>query len=162
MHYVIIFDASSSGLRNYNFPAQGIIFIIVGVGLVIADRLRKVSVGGLFPRLATRFSWAFLIFSLIWTALASLSIFEDWAVSAATRAGHYNVVEGVVENFSPMPPTGHGLEHFDVNGIPFHYSTYEVTPGFNTTAVHGGPIHNGLHVKIGYIGNTIVKLGVAE
>ncbi len=60
-------------------------------------------------------------------------------------------IEGEVENFIPMPYTGHMNEEFDVNGIHFEYSDYGSTIGYNNTSSHGGVIKEGLLVKIGYI-----------
>ena len=56
------------------------------------------------------------------------------------RAQQYSVVEGIVENFKPMPYEGHENETFTVNGIRFEYSDYAVSPAFNQTSSHGGPI----------------------
>jgi hypothetical protein len=44
----------------------------------------------------------------------------------------------------------------------FCYSDYEVTAGFNNSASHGGPIREGLPVRVSYIGNTIVRLEVSN
>lgn len=64
---------------------------------------------------------------------------------------NYEVVEGSVENFTPMPYGGHAKESFYVNGAYFEYSDYEITGGFNNTASHGGPIKgNGQKVRISY------------
>jgi hypothetical protein len=75
--------------------------------------------------------------------------------------GDYSVVEGTVANFHPMPYSGHQNETFSVNGVQFSYSDYVVVPCFNNTASHGGPIHDGLRVRIAYSGNCILKLEVA-
>jgi len=68
---------------------------------------------------------------------------------------NYEIVEGIVENFDPMPYGGHKLESFEVNGIKFSYSDYHSTAGytpvFSKTRSHGGPIYEGLYVKIYYI-----------
>jgi hypothetical protein len=54
------------------------------------------------------------------------------------------------------------MESFCVSGVCFRYSDYVVTAGFNQTSSHGGPIRDGLPVRVTYIGNTIVKLEVVE
>jgi hypothetical protein len=74
----------------------------------------------------------------------------------------YKVVDGIVTNFHPMPRSGHAVENFDVDGVHFFYSDYILNPGFNTTSSRGGSIREGLHVRISYIGNTIIKLEVAQ
>jgi len=65
--------------------------------------------------------------------------------------GNALVTEGVVENFHPMPVTGHDSEHFTVKGNYFSYSDFEVTGAFNNSSSHGGPIREGLNVRITYL-----------
>ena len=76
--------------------------------------------------------------------------------------GHYRVIEGNVTNFRPMPFAGHKMETFSVAGVPFSYSDYILSPCFNNTTSHGGPIHDGLPVRISYNENCILKLEVAD
>lgn len=52
------------------------------------------------------------------------------------------------------------MESFNVNGVKFEYSDYVITPGFNNAASKGGPIKEGLPVRISYIDGTILKLEV--
>jgi hypothetical protein len=76
--------------------------------------------------------------------------------------GRYSTVEGTVSNFHPMPYSGHQDETFSVNGVKFSYSDYVLIPCFNNTASHGGPVHEGLRVRIAYSGNCILKLEVSR
>lgn len=76
--------------------------------------------------------------------------------------GQYSVAEGPVADFHPMPYSGHQMETFSVNGVQFSYSDYVIVPCFNNTAPHGGPIHQGLRVRIAYSGDCILKLEVAS
>ena len=59
-----------------------------------------------------------------------------------------------------MPPHGKVHERFTVGDQTFHYSTYEITPGYNKTEMRGGLIKNGLPVKVWYNGNIILKLAI--
>jgi len=76
--------------------------------------------------------------------------------------GQYSTVEGTVTNFHPMPYSGHQEETFSVNGMQFSYSDYVLIPCFNNTSSHGGPIREGLRVRIAYSGNCILKLEVSQ
>ena len=69
------------------------------------------------------------------------------------RNNEYEIVEGKIENFDPMPYSGHQQESFKVAGIPFDYSDFTGNYyGFHNTASHGGPITtNGQEVRIGFI-----------
>ena len=85
---------------------------------------------------------------------------------------NYEIIEGVVNNFDPMPYGGHKLETFDVNGIKFSYSDYYSVVGyksvFRKTRSHGGPIYEGAYVRIYYIhderfsDNFIIGLWIKE
>jgi len=96
--------------------------------------------------------------------IAAVAIFGDWFRTQAAITGGTPVVEGLVEQFRPMPAVGHSEEHFTVPGVSFAYSDYELRSGFNTTSAHGGPIREGLEVRIHYLGPpthaTIVKLEI--
>lgn len=80
----------------------------------------------------------------------------------------YQTVEGIIENFDPMPSGGHKHESFTVNEVKFEYSDFnEAFYGFNNTKSHGGPITgNGQKVKIEYYNrkgkNYIFKLMIKE
>ena len=80
----------------------------------------------------------------------------------AYRTGRCDVVEGVVENFKPMPPSYHGLESFTIGGKRFEYSDFRNTPGFHHSRLAGGPICAGLVVRIYYLGSDIARLEIAE
>ena len=79
------------------------------------------------------------------------------AVSALAD-GRYAVVEGHVTDFVEKPKS----ESFMVDGVRFSYSPYVMTPGFNTPAWDGGPLREGMQVRISYVGNTILRLEVAR
>lgn len=65
----------------------------------------------------------------------------------------------------PYRPTAHHVSPACVSGVHFAYSDFVVTAGFNQTSSHGGPIHEGLLLRIAYTGSaddaTIVKLDIA-
>ena len=82
----------------------------------------------------------------------------------AYKRGEYQVVEGYVENFHPMPAAGHDTERFSIEGVEFRYSDYIVQFGYHNARSHGGVITgDGQHLKIGYTqyrshGNVIVYI----
>ncbi len=95
--------------------------------------------------------------------IAQLDMYNK-TVGAYSR-GEYQIVEGYVENFDPMPYSGHADESFEINGVKFSYSDYNIHTGYNNTKSHGGVIkENGQHLKIGYVylnetyGNIIVYI----
>jgi hypothetical protein len=77
--------------------------------------------------------------------------------------GHYREVSGAITDFIDSGPDMQpGTEKFSIAGVPFSYSRYSVAPGFRKTHAEGGPLRNGLSVKIRYIGQTIVRLEICE
>ncbi len=158
--FITVFDAGQLGYRNWWFPSFGLIFI--GVGLL----LPKLMDSGLLPTTPTKRIWfprLFLGFAVFWTLTAFGISFGSFLSGRETLlSGKADYLEGSVENFIPMPYQGHASESFTVKGIPFRYSDYEITSGFNQTASHGGPIREGMQVRIWHSGNNILKLEIPK
>jgi hypothetical protein len=109
------------------------------------------------------FGWIFLGFGLVWTlATFALTLSDYISARNALASGEASVIERVVRGFRPMPYAGHAEESFTVSGKRFSYSDFNVTAGFNNTRSHGGPIDNGVHVRITHRGNTILRLEIAR
>ncbi len=76
----------------------------------------------------------------------------------------FQVVEGVVTNFQPYVER-RSPEEFCVNDVCFKFRDYLTTWGFNQNASDGGPIHEGLQVRIAYVEgeeNIIVRLEIGK
>jgi hypothetical protein len=162
MAYTIYFDLAQAGFRAWQPLSVGLTLTAVGAVLVFAPKLLA-WLPGLQGRSRRLFSWSYFLFALTWTIIASIGTYSSYrAVRAAEDEGRFTVVEGTVQNFHPMPYGGHSQETFEVDGMPFHYSDYDGSPGFHTTASHGGPIREGLPVRISFAGTTILKLEIAS
>jgi hypothetical protein len=158
--FITVFNLADTGYRDWTFPAFGLIFVAIGLFL---PKLVKAGVFGSNPRMGPWFPIVFLGFAIFWTATAFLATFSEYLKDRdALISGKAAYVEGTVENFVPMPYTGHALESFSVNGIPFNYADGVVKAGFNNTASHGGPIRQRLYVRIWYLGNDILKLQIPK
>ncbi len=156
--YTTVFDLAEVGYRQWPFAAFGLLFVAVGVLLVRYRRQLPARGPGWFR---SAFSFVFLGFSILWTTIAFASSYGQFRLlESALREGHVAVVEGPVENFIPMPYTGHVMESFTVGGVQFAYSDYVVTAGFNNTRSHGGPIQPGRYVRVSYVRGDIVRLEV--
>lgn len=104
-----------------------------------------------------------LAFALCWTLFVAYSSWADRArLQKRLRNGEATTVTGIVKDFLPMPPGGHANERFCVRDECFEYSAYSKTMGFNQTQSEGGPIREGLPVRVTYVGNTIVRLEIAD
>jgi hypothetical protein len=164
MTFRTVFDAGQHGYATAWAPAFGLMFVVIGVLLVLRPALfQRLTLSGLQVKPKKIFSWSYLIFALFWTVESFLATFRQYQTAVYDlRTGRYSVLEGPVTDFVPMPYTGHSEERFTVNGHRFSYSDYIVTLGFNNTASHGGPIREGLYVRVTYDGNLILRLEVAE
>ncbi len=89
---------------------------------------------------------------LLVVASVYASVQEHIEFTNALKEDSVYTVEGYVENYYPMPYTGHDTEHFEIDGVYFEYTDYEITGGYNKSASHGGVVtKNGQHLKIKYI-----------
>jgi hypothetical protein len=164
MHFETAFDLVEVGYKSWWFPAFGLIFIPIGIAFLFVPGLSRFISWRLLPNRWRRVSdWLSLGFALIWTFGTFILTFTEYiAARDALTSGRYSVAEGQVVGFKPMPYEGHGRESFTVAGKRFSYSDFEVMPGFNNTHSHGGPIDNGVYVRVTYSGNTILRLEIAR
>ena len=94
--------------------------------------------------------------------LASLMVFiPNFAeLRGAYVSGKSLLVEGVVQDFRPAPTIGPAEESFSVQGVLFSYNALDNTPCFHNAPFHGGPIREGLDVRIHYYGDCIQRVEV--
>jgi len=160
MNYETIFDLTQEGFRLWPGPALGGVLLVVGAWLVASrDRLSTATLP-VFNRI---FPFVFFGFAVVWVVVMSAASFREYReLSAALKSNRLLLVEGRVTDFRPMPYTGQVLERFCVRGVCFAYSDFVHTFGFHNATSHGGPIRDGLAVRIAYVGNVIVRLEVAN
>jgi len=150
----IIFDLSTK-----SFAWQPI-WASVGAGifgclLLLLRRLKS--------RYGSRIAGYFMILCAVAGAGYSLS---HWYLSrrdhlAALTHARYEVAEGKVEDFRPMPDDGSSNESFRISGHTFSYSDYhdlETTDCFNQTKPNGGPVHAGIVLRVKFIDNCILQI----
>jgi len=154
--YRTVFDVEQTGYRHWGFAASGLIFVAIGFAMPALFRLgivRKPSVWmqKWLPRV-------FVIGATLWTVAVFAATFVDYRQAVdALHAGEANVVEGPVDQYSQVPSKS---ESFDVNSVKFSYSDNLLIAGFNHTAFHGGPIRQGLPVRIWYRHGQILRLQI--
>lgn len=142
-----------------------VVVLVVGIVVGFMAIIQRRASRGLRPSMVMIACGLLVLFAIYF--LHSVRDLKTWNRETYDRAktvylaGQYSVVEGPVTNFHPMPSTGHQNEAFLVNGAQFSYSDFDGSPCFNNTASHGGPIREGISVRIAYWGNCILKLEVA-
>lgn len=93
-----------------------------------------------------------LVMLVMFLFVTGSSILLYTACRRLWKSGEVSEVTGYVENYHPMPASGHDMESFEINGVSFSYSNFVLQTGYHCAASWGGVItHNGQHLKIQYI-----------
>lgn len=93
MTHKVVFDIVEAGCKSWEFPAFGLIFIIIGFLLVV---FRKWIPGwwGNHPRARNTFSLFFIGFAVIWTLTSFLGTYSEYSnLCSAQKNGNFDVVE---------------------------------------------------------------------
>ncbi|HSO88350.1 MAG TPA: hypothetical protein VLQ91_17490 [Draconibacterium sp.] len=151
------YNILDSGYGVFGFASVGLGMITIGIIVIIMMKKFKAK------RSKQIFMYFWTGFGVLWTTLAFIGTGSEYTSNVnALKNGTYNEVEGIVENFDPMPHSGHKMESFTVKGVKFEYSDFVVSSGFNNTKSHGGPIDEGKYVRIRYYNGNILQIWVKE
>jgi hypothetical protein len=154
--YELVFDAAD-GEAPWPPIAFCLLFVGIGVLLVWSSRIEPPPRAwrGWFrtnPTLRKGYALFWLCGSSLATMAAAVGILgSHWDLQRAIREGRTSVVEGRVQEFHPMPYSGHDTERFVVGDVHFAYSDWVVSSAFSHSSSHGGPIREGLQVRIHYV-----------
>jgi hypothetical protein len=160
MNYEVVFDVAQSGYRDWRFAAAGLPFLAIGVTWLVWRRRHPDPKLTGWRRLHP---WFMTGFALVWSTVAFAGTYSAYrSLRGALERGECATVEGVVEHFVPGDAGGHPDESFDVGGRRFEYSDFMITGGFNNMRSHGGPMQEGLHVRIASVGGVIARIEVAR
>jgi hypothetical protein len=163
MDYIEVYEYTKPDFEFYYILS--LIFLFIGSSFMFFNYYKKNG------RLQISFPFilgsGMVFFGLIAAITVPFDIAKKNKVMEILKNKEYNVVEGEIENFHPMPKAGKENESFTVNGIFFKYSDYTISYGFNNSSTLGGPLRrNGQQVRISYIsdddGNKILKLELAK
>src|SRR4051812_27072579 len=119
MSYVTVFDITNKGFQWW-WTAFGLIFVGVGAALIkFGPKLYHSKPGTKHQSVTVNhcrlIGLCVLIFASGYTALVFDSTYSRYREYInAYRAGQYSLVEGLVEEFRPMPYEGHQDECFRV------------------------------------------------
>jgi hypothetical protein len=99
-------------------------------------------------------------FLLVFATFFGLPMISAIGLSQQLADGRAEVVEGPVT--IDFEVGGGKNECIHVAARRFCYSDWILTPGFNRTRALGGPMENGLQVRVSSIGDTIVRVEAAS
>jgi hypothetical protein len=163
MEYRVYYDIQQVAYPGWWIFAVGLLFISVGAVTFLARNNEYFSSRLWSSKFQRKVMPIYLlIFGLIGVGAGWLNYSNFAELRDTTRNGKAEVVEGLVKEFVPMPYHGHGKESFVVNGHRFSYSDYDLTKGFNQSQSHGGPIREGLQVRIAHVDGKIIKLEIPK
>lgn len=160
MEFVTVFDLGVAGYRGWWFPLIGLFPAAAGALMAFAPALTKKLMGShVRGRLVRVLGALFLGVGLLAAVMGFADTYGDYrSLRRALDSGQYRTVEGAVRNFRPMPAAGWGWETFEVEGVTFRLTTSALNPAFNRTRAEGGPVAEGVHVRIAYVNLDILRL----
>jgi hypothetical protein len=167
--YVTVYQIAAD--QAYSSPADlvklvPVVFGIVALACGVTLFVRKTPLH--WKPLRWFFAASLCVFGLFFLCIPVPRLLRlDSEALSTFQKGSYQIAEGQVTKFDPMPYDGHKNECFSVEEKRFCYSDYGAHPGFHNTASHGGPIRSGLQVRIAFMpvshrGNIILRLEVAR
>lgn len=160
MSYEIVFDVRSEGFRYWFIPVTCLAFVALFLVRVLWRRAHPYTGGSRWRRVEP---YVALGLAVLFTVVSSVTMLRERdQLASALEDGRFVTVEGVVSKFVPMPEDGHPHESFEVAGRRYEYSDYMVTAGFNRTQSFGGPVREGLRVRIADVEGTIARLEIAR
>lgn len=165
MNYTTVFEVTDKGFDMLTLTP--LIFLIVGLGISWFNIKYNKSTSPK-KRFTIVFGFIFGGFGLVMLLLTVPgSLADQHQTKRIFENKEYKVVQGRIQNFHPMPYSGHDVESFSVNGVYFEYSDYMLVYGFNNTVSHGGPLKgNGQQVRLSYITvgeeNRILKIELKQ
>ena len=155
MEYRSIFDVIQNGvhwLTPFVIVVAAALFLLIGWVLRQSGE-RNASARGLIFQAVGGIG---VLGALVFLASAVAEYREASKLIADHRC---SVIEGEVSNFIPMPPGGHAVESFRINGVAFSYGSGWGSTYFNSEW-NGGLLHDGVHARVTYRGADILKVEV--
>ena len=145
MEYQVLFDVGARGYRLGVVPALALISMFAAAGFSYFAHVRK---AGLWKRAAAYGSLS--LTALLAAVIVASTYVEYQALATVLKSDVVKVVEGEVRRLTETPSPWNPGESFTVGGIRFHYSAFHYTHSFRKPRSRGGPIREGLPVRIHY------------
>lgn len=160
IQYRVVFDLLEVGYQHWGFALTGVVSVIAGLGLLA---LGRTALKNSHPLLRETIPKAVIAVTVVFTLVAFLPTFLPYrSMRSALASGEAEVLEGIVSQFEIQRTATNQPERFELAGRTFAYSDYTMTPGFHQSRARGGPLKEGLRVRLAHIGGTIVRLEVAD
>ena len=158
--YQLVFDAAANGYQAWRAAIlPGCVSVAALIILVLVRSKCSIKAKGtLFYR--GIISAVAAVAALGCVAMLVHTRREYDALRSSLRDRTFQVVEGYVVDFVPQGADGHPIERFRVNSTRFEYSRSNITSAFHHTAIEGGPIRDGIFVRIADVNGKIARLEI--
>ena len=161
MQFDVVYDIREAGCRDGFLALYGLaLMLLCGVWWARSRRVqatRPAAAGWPEPPGWPR--WGVVFFG-VYTLVAFIATWAQyWNLRHDLTEGRAETLEGTVTAFQPAP-TYKETESFRVGDHEFSYMRLETSQGFHTLSADGGPVHDGVHVRMVYVGNHILRLEV--
>jgi len=154
MPYITVFEIGPDTV-DWWIAGSCLYVVAIGAGVALFGRfILRLAIARGIGQLFVAIGLA--MFAAALTALTH----EYWQLSSVYTGQHYKVVEGIVEDFQPMPYAGPSEECITVTGERFCYSDFNSTAAFHQSTSHGGPVRQGQPVRISHADNAILRLEI--
>lgn len=158
MSFETIYDIQQAGCR-YGF-ISAILGLLVIYSAVEWYRGKRWLVSG-----RTQMGYSPITFCLFFGVLTLVAFVTTWgdyfSLTNAIKNGRAMSVDGMVSNFHSAENIK-STESFVVGDRVFSYSKYAVKQGFNMLKLEGSPLANGVHVRVSYVDDHIVRLDIGR
>ena len=151
--YHLVYDVRLASWRPNVTPWDVVPFVVAGLLLAIFSKKRAARIAGIVVAIAVPLA----------EALAGWREYQDVvALRRALARGEAVRVEGTITAFIPGRSDGHPPESFQLGTRQYEYSPYLVRPGFRWVRGNGGPLRDGLRVRLYDVRGDIARLEVAD
>jgi hypothetical protein len=161
MTYHTVFDVAAVGFQGWKIPAIALGTCAISLAcLGWRDRLNEILPVPISK--ARLYAAAFLGGAIGFGAF--LNSFGSYRANvSALQSGAVTVVAGEVHDFSPKMSEARGTppERFCVQRQCFEYSGFGPSYAFGQTRIQGGPIRDGLRVRVTSLNGKILRLEIA-
>ena len=157
--YKVAYDLLEEGYSGWSADIIFFLCALPGVGLVWIIKKKTDEKERRLRRLLLILPYVMAIFpALLGAATLYTGLNEYYNMQKMLREGRASYVDGTVTDFHG----GKNYESFEVNGKRFSYDYKTANAGFRQTKYHGGPIDEGVNVRMWHDRGTIMRLEVAR
>ena len=158
--YNVVFDVAEQGYRTWKLallPALAVAAITLP-WFVSAQRHDVTDSERRNARAIVRTMVTIFVSFSVYLLIHSWSEYEEFV--QRLRSGDFRTLSGPITDFQPGGVSGNRIEHFRVDDVAFDYGTAELTSAFHRTAGNGGPMREGLQVRLAVTGNKILRVEI--